>query len=584
MVVASLVVAACDSGGGSGSASTPPTEGAITTTTEPSPGTTAVDRTTTTMVTATTTTEPALPEPATRQRMVVTGPEEVVFDWTTDQCEPEHIPDIAARAYRDADGMVQLTIGHYVTYRMIGPTLDEVVTDCSTVQLDSDYDPDPSRFDDSEWIGSPYTFDGQTVYAVVHNEYRGDTHTGARPGQCPSGQRLPCLDTSFTMVVSTDGGDTFDDFVEPPGHLIATLPYTYRDDTVPSGIRQPSNVIEGPDGFLYLFGNVSDQPDEEQWVCAMRTPDLADPTAWRFWDGTAFDGVWRNPYVEVVDPDADKCAPLSPATLPGSVQESIVYDEMLERYVMVGVSDDPATAAPRWGVYYATSENLVEWTAPEFLIELPVNPSVGDPDNDTIHAYPAIIDPESPSLNFSTSDGEMYLYMSRFNFGGASLDRDLLRWPIAVEEFEVPPPDWSFDDEADIDPAVGGWTAINDLEPLTVADGLLRLEPTGPDPYMETGAVAVPAEYHRLVVRMRLPDGVRDTAQVFFLTDTDPLWSESKSVVFDVGGTGGFVDYELDLSAHPDWTGTITALRFDAVGVTSAGADVDRIWFPTTGG
>jgi len=577
-----LALVACDSGSDpTAGTATPGTGSVATSTTSIAPDSTLPPETTTTIPT-TTTTEPPLPVPVTRTRLTVTGPEEVVFDWTTDRCEQAHIPDIAARAFRDADGRVQLTIGHWNTYRMIGPTLDEVVTDCSTVQLRSDFDPDPSTFNDSEWLGSPFTFDGETVYAVVHNEYRGDTHTGARPGQCPSGQRLSCLDTSFTMAVSTDGGNTFSDIAEPPRHLIATLPYTYLDDTVPSGIRQPSNVIEGPDGFFYLFGNVSDQPDEEQWVCAMRTDDLADPTSWRFWDGEGFGGVWKNPYVEAVDPEQDKCAPLAPEALTGSIQESIVYDEALERYVMVGVSNDPATADPRWGVFYSTSENLIDWTAREFLIELSVNATVDDPDIDTTHAYPAIIDPDSPSLNFSTSDGEMYVYMSRFNFGGSSLDRDLLRWPIAVEEYVVPAPDWPFDIDVDIDPAAEGWVAVNDLDPLTIADGTLRLSPTGPDPFMETGAVSIPAEYDRLVVRVRLPEGVRDTAQVFFVTDDDPLWSESKSVVFDVRGTGEFVDHELDMSAEPGWTGTIRALRLDPVSESEAVAEVDRIWFPTS--
>ena len=49
------------------------------------------------------------------------------------------------------------------------------------------------------------------------------------------------------MAVSTDGGATFDDLAPPPDHLIATLPYPYDDDGVPSGIRQPSNIVAGPD-------------------------------------------------------------------------------------------------------------------------------------------------------------------------------------------------------------------------------------------------------------------------------------------------------------------------------------------------
>ena len=476
---------------------------------------------------------------------------------------------------------MQLTIGHYVTYRMIGPSLDELVSDCSTVQLRSDYDPDPSQFNDSEWIGAPYTLDGETVYAVVHNEYRGDTHAGARPGQCPSGQRLPCLDTSFTMLVSTDGGETFDDILPPPNHLIATLPYRYLDDTVPSGIRQPSNIIRGPDDFFYLFGNVSDQPDEQQWVCAMRTDDLADPSSWRFWDGAEFAGVWKNPYIEPVDPAADKCAPLADPLLSGSLNEGVVFDQQLGLFVIVGVTTHPTSSDPQWGVYYSTSDNLVDWTLRELLLELPINATVADPDNDTTHAYPSIIDPDSTSLNFETSDGEMYLYMSRFNFGGASLDRDLLRWPIAVEDYTVVAPDWTFDDVSDIDPSTGGWAGVNDVAPLAVSDGVLAVRPTGTDPFLEAYSLEVPADYDRLVIRLRADEDVDNAGQLFFVTDSDPDVSESKSVVFELRGSGDFVDYEIDLSQRPGWEGTIVGLRFDPVEGIDAPIDIDRIWFLT---
>ena len=364
-VALALVAAACSAGDES---TAPSTTGDAPPTSEVEP----VEPTEPTEPPAATTTE-ALPPPGpvSRQRLVVTGPEEVVFDWTTDRCEDAHIPDITARAFRNADGEVSLTIGHWNNYRMIGPSLDDLASDCATIQLGSDYDPDPAAFNDSEWIGSVYTDDGETVYAVVHNEYRGDTHDAARPGQCPSDQRLPCLDTSFTMAVSTDGGDTFDHIAEPPNHLIATLPYTYRDDTVPSGIRQPSNIVQGPDGLYYLFGNVSDQPDEEQWVCAMRTPDLADPSAWRYWTGSDFTGEWKDPYLEAVTED-DKCAPFELGPLTGSVQESVVFDEALGRYVMVGVAFDPVALDPNWAFYTSTSEDLIEWTIREPLLTLPV--------------------------------------------------------------------------------------------------------------------------------------------------------------------------------------------------------------------
>ncbi|MEJ2756919.1 MAG: hypothetical protein P8046_00425 [Anaerolineales bacterium] len=230
----------------------------------------------------------AAPAPAT---LSIDGDLEVVFDWSEDQCEPENIPDIATRAFRDANGMVNLWIGHYVTYRMLGPDLNTLSMDCSAPLMRSDFDPDPSQFNDSEWLAAPYTEDGVTVYAIMHNEYRGDTHYLVRPDQCPSGDRLTCLDTSVTMAISTNGGVTFQDILEPPNHMVATMPYVFNDQGVPSGLRQPSNILKALDGYYYVFTNISDYPKNPadfppQWVCAMRTDNLADPTSWRYWAGT----------------------------------------------------------------------------------------------------------------------------------------------------------------------------------------------------------------------------------------------------------------------------------------------------------
>jgi hypothetical protein len=63
----------------------------------------------------------------------VTGSEQVVFDWSQDACEPADIPDIPARAFRDAQGRVQLIASHYVNRRMTGPDLDHLTHDCSVI-------------------------------------------------------------------------------------------------------------------------------------------------------------------------------------------------------------------------------------------------------------------------------------------------------------------------------------------------------------------------------------------------------------------------------------------------------------------
>ncbi len=102
----------------------------------------------------------------------IIGPEEIVFDWTRDRCDMVDIPDLPARAFRDADGKVQLLASHYVSRRMIGDTLNSVKRECAII-MNSDYDPEPSKFNYKEWIASVYTVDGNTIYALVHDEYQG---------------------------------------------------------------------------------------------------------------------------------------------------------------------------------------------------------------------------------------------------------------------------------------------------------------------------------------------------------------------------------------------------------------------------
>src|SRR6266508_4426288 len=96
----------------------------------------------------------------------IIGPEEVVFDWSKDACESNDFPDVPEMAFRDVSGRVQLIASHYISRRMIGPDLNHLTHDCA-VLMRSDYDPDPARFADREWIHSVYTLDGMTVFALI---------------------------------------------------------------------------------------------------------------------------------------------------------------------------------------------------------------------------------------------------------------------------------------------------------------------------------------------------------------------------------------------------------------------------------
>jgi hypothetical protein len=60
-----------------------------------------------------------------------TGPPELVFDWTTSRCEDYDLPDVPARAFRDADGQVQLLASNDTNRRSVGPDFDHLVHDCT---------------------------------------------------------------------------------------------------------------------------------------------------------------------------------------------------------------------------------------------------------------------------------------------------------------------------------------------------------------------------------------------------------------------------------------------------------------------
>ena len=102
----------------------------------------------------------------------VTGEEEVVFDYSEQACGDFQRPDLPARAYRSADGSTSIILSAPTNTRLVGPSLGEVSPACEVVRASS-YDHDPAAHAHFEWIAAVYTDDGQTVHAVIHNEYHG---------------------------------------------------------------------------------------------------------------------------------------------------------------------------------------------------------------------------------------------------------------------------------------------------------------------------------------------------------------------------------------------------------------------------
>ncbi|MSO95398.1 MAG: hypothetical protein EXQ81_06340 [Thermoleophilia bacterium] len=363
------------------------------------------------------------PKPAPRYvTLSITGPPQVVFDWTNDRCEDLDIPDAPARAFRGADGRVQLIAAHFINRRSVGPDLNHLSHECSVV-LASHFDPDPAAFADSEWIGSTYTNDGQTIYALLHDEYHGWEH----PGQCPSSQSWytpACLYNAITLAVSTDGGATY--FDQPQPHVVASAPYRYVPDRGPLGIFTPSNIVHNAaDNYYYalVYLNLS---GPRVGTCLIRTRNLADPTSWRGWSGgRSFDTSFIDPYRSLDDPNAHLCTLLQHAG-PGDMQPgSITYSTVARQWLWVGQAID--------GAYVSLSPDLINWSPPVLFFPAQVTWDYQCGDRDPI-AYPSLIDPASTSRNFETVGGKPYLYYTLFHYTncGQTLDRDLVRIPITI--------------------------------------------------------------------------------------------------------------------------------------------------------
>ncbi len=355
------------------------------------------------------------------------GPEELVFDWSRDACEDVDVPDAPARALRDARGRVQLYASHYVTRRFVGPSLDEVRHECKVV-MQSGYNGDPAAFDDREWLTAPFTEDGTTIHALVHNEYQGDKH----PGRCPSGDYQKCWYNSITTATSTDAGESFSQ-PAAPAKLAATLPYQYVPDAGPFGVFQPSNIVE-KDGWYYAMVMVGSYQRQQYGSCLIRTRNLAEPSSWRAWDGSDFTVGFVDPYPSPPLNVANHlCEPVDVGDIE-TMTHSLTYNTYYDRYMLVGVSGEYLSSRRRtvWGIYFALSKDLIEWTRRQLIaeVELPWTFECGD--RNPIY-YPSVLDPDSGSRTFASVGRRAYLYFTRLKYPDCvpALERDLVR--IVIE-------------------------------------------------------------------------------------------------------------------------------------------------------
>jgi hypothetical protein len=278
---------------------------------------------------------------------------------------------------------------------------------------------DPAAFDDRGWLAAPFTRDGVTLYAVVHDEFQGHRH----PGLCPSGRYMDCWYNALTLAVSRDGGRTF---TRLPG-VVAALPYRYDEVTgAHRGYFNPSNIVT-LDGHQFMMAFATQARAQAPGNCLLRTDRVDEPGAWRGWDGAGFEVAFINPYHDHEEPAKHVCAPVGVGRLRWPVT-SLVRHRPSGLFVAT-----MQNAAADGGVFVSTSPDLRQWSEPASILSAAGQGAwrcgMAPP-----LAYPSILDASSTDPSFASVDSHPELFLTRFNAHGCDLgsDRDLIRFDLAI--------------------------------------------------------------------------------------------------------------------------------------------------------
>lgn len=389
-----------------------------------------------------------------------TGAEEILYDWSEDRCDDHHISDVPARAFRDHMGQSKLMMGTASfpgtpqtggTRRMLGINgdLTAPTVDCRQLHF-SDHRNDPASYDNWEWLHGEYSPDGQKVYALVHDEY----HAWDTPDNCGglSAFRLKCWYNAITFASSNDKGDTFT-HAATPGHFVGTIPYRYQEPPspideggLPVGYFEPSNILKGTDGayysmFLAIYPAVNGV--YEQGTCVMRTNNLADRTSWRSYGDGNGDGTLGYE-VQAVDPyrasgfipERHKCKPVSVPQI-SIMHQSLSYNRHLQKYMLVGIANNPITPTADYDVYYSLSSDLINWEQRKPLMDASFHNEGCVPGDPQPIFFPGALDRNSTSRNYETTGRSFDFYFTQFHH--ATCQNGKWTWPPRVDG--VPPKD-----------------------------------------------------------------------------------------------------------------------------------------------
>jgi hypothetical protein len=351
---------------------------------------------------------------------MVDGPEKVLFDQTKDACDASDLPDAPARAFRNDRGLMVLFAPNYRNRAFTGPDLDHLTHDCA-IRFAASGNADPALLDDRSWLHAFHTDNGRDVFAFATASfipYRHDI-------PCAAGlDRTDCWYNGLAALRSDDGGATFQYVGTPPGQIAFPPPEPYRSDVAdPAGFLTATNIVAW-NGWLYtiLWRRGGDGETKSHNCLARARAD--DPMAWDVWLGSAFVPAARF-NGEGWSSLTTTCAAVGPATQPNI--RGLVLQTRTQTFVAVF----QYRAGTQLGFFYATSKDLIAWSAPALLLAIDLQPDAAR--RNSWAGYPSIIDDTSQDRNFGAmGETARFVFVRFLPTGLRSVTRQLVAIPIRI--------------------------------------------------------------------------------------------------------------------------------------------------------
>lgn len=365
-------------------------------------------------------------------------PPEPLYHYRRDACDPHDLPDVPARAFRDAQGKIRLLATNYVHRSLVGDSFATLRKSCDVVYKPSQRG-DPSLYDDKAWIQGVYTLDGITIHALLSADFHEYRHSK----NCPFGSDTNrCWYNAITAGVSTNGGLTFRTLRDPPTHYVAGPPVRYDLHAERSvGFFTTSNIVHYRGHYYVLVYTGGGFAQQRRGVCVLRTATLEEPASWRAWDGAGYDYAFADPYRTGDRPDDPGCKPVSPNYLSGPLRAVLLHKPSGLFVGIMLTAGSTRETRDRRGVYTTLSRDLVEWSRPQPLFIAPTRAEVkrlsdGRSSAEFAIDYPSLIDHASPGENFEFLAGDPYLYYVELPVANGKLtgERRLMRRRLAITD------------------------------------------------------------------------------------------------------------------------------------------------------